>query len=489
MIAPAMMLRELIKDLPIEVKGSKSVRIQGLVFDSRICFPGALFIAKRGSSFDGTLFISQAIAAGASVILTDLYDPFLKGVVQLIHPHPEEVEAILAARFYRAPSKELFVFGVTGTNGKTTTATLVKHLLDSLGRSCGLITTVETVAGERRFKSTLTTHDVIFNQKMLREMRDKGNRAASIEVSSHGLVQGRVKEIDFDVCLFTNLTPDHLDYHKDMEEYAAAKGLLFELLEKSGKEKKCAIANGDDPISQQILIKYRGPRILFGFSEKNELYADALQFAPSGTEFTVHARGASVRFSVPLIGRVNVYNLLGAIAVGLHLGSSLKEMAEIFSRARSAPGRLDRVPNERGMNLFVDHAHTEDALDAALKTLRSIAKGRVIVVFGAGGGRDKGRRQGLARAAERGADLAIVTTDNPRQEDPEEICRQILSGFASRSQVRVELDRRKAIELAIQAANPDDLVLIAGKGHETTQIFARETISFDDRAVALELLR
>ena len=481
-----MILKELIRSLPVEIKGSQSVEIKSLTADSRLCLPGSLFFAKKGTLLDGTAYIPQAIENGAVAIVVDLYNPFLGLISQIIHPHPEELEPLLAARFYKNPSRELFVFGVTGTNGKTTTAYLAKQLLDYLGIASGLLSTVETVIGERRRSSSLTTHDVITNQKYLWEMREMNQRAVALEVSSHGLSQYRVDEIDFDVALFTNLTPDHLDYHATIEEYALAKKRLFHLLERSKKKHKCAIVNADDSRSKQLLEGIDVPSLSFGLGSGADLFADEIETTVFGTTFRVHHRDLSALFQTSMIGDFNVSNLLGTIALGTHLGSSLDAMVPFVKAVHGAPGRLERVAE--GRSFFVDYAHTEDALDQVLRTLRKITRGRLIVVFGAGGGRDKGRRSGLARAAEHSADFSIVTSDNPRQEDPEEIIRQILEGFSSLSAVRVEIDRRKAIQQAVLLAQPDDLVLIAGKGHEYVQIFSHGTVPFDDRAVVREFL-
>ncbi len=482
-----MKLKTLIQGLPVQVKGAKEISIAGLSSDSRKTAPGTLFIAKKGGGSDGAAFIPQAVENGAAAILTNLYNPFLK-LPQLIHPDPQTIEPLLADRFYRSPSKELFLFGVTGTNGKTTTTYLVKHLLDRIGRPSGLVGTVETILRTRRFFSTLTTHDVLSNQKLLREMADDGCKAASFEVSSHGLDQGRVAEMAFDAALFTNLTPDHLDYHKNMGEYALAKRRLFEMLDMSPKKNKIAIANGDDPAAIRMLSGIRSPRLLFGLGPDVDIRAESIEFSASGTRFLVSHAKEQERFSTRLIGRFNVYNLLGAIALGVHLGCTLSEMARHFADFSGVPGRLERVENRTGKHVFVDYAHTGDALENVLSTLREIAPGKIHTVFGAGGGRDPGRRSGLARAAETFSDRCIITSDNPRNEDPEEICRQILAAIREPSRVSVELDRKKAIERAIAQAAPGDLVLIAGKGHEKVQIFAHRTVPFDDVAVAMASL-
>lgn len=455
-------LKTLIRGLDVVVKGDKEIIITGISADSRTVAPGNLFIAKRGSTFDGTQFIGQAVSAGAVAVVTDIFDPFLK-TTQMIHSQAVSIEAKLAARYYGYPSDNLVLIGITGTKGKTTTTYLVKHFLDDLVQPCGLIGTIETIVGAHRFLSTRTTQDGIVNQKLLKEMILKGCRAAVMEVSSHGLEQGRVDEIGFDLGIFTNLYPDHLDYHKTMEGYAAAKKKLFEKADRS-------IVNADSYWGQY-------PAFAFGI-EKGDLRATDLVFTASGTQFSV--RGC--RFHSPLIGRFNVYNVLGAIAALLELGAQLGELRNSLAKFKGVPARLERIGN-----VFIDFAHTGEALSNVLETLKEIAKGQIIVVFGCGGNRDPQRRIGMAQAAEKWAAISIVTTDNPRSEDPNEIARQISRAF--RHAPIVELDRKKAIQMAIQMAKPEDLVLIAGKGHEQVQIFASQTIPFNDAAVVREALQ
>ncbi len=334
----------------------------------------------------------------------------------------------------------------------------------------GLIGTVEAIIGEKRIPSTLTTQDSVRNQKMLSEMVASGAKACVMEVSSHGLHQKRVEEIDFDLALFTNLFPDHLDYHKTIEEYAEAKRMLFE-------KAKVGIYNADSPWCEKMQV---APGLDFGIK-----MASDINLSSKGTTFKV---GTQI-FSTPLLGRFNVYNLLGAISVGLHLGISLEKQAEIFSKIPPIPGRLEEVKNPFGFSIFVDFAHSGIALENVLSTLKEIAPKRLIVVFGSGGNRDPARRVEMAKAAEKWADLAIVTADNPRDEDPEEICRQILQGFQDRKKVLVELDREKAIAKSFDLAKPQDIILIAGKGHQKTQIFKNQSVPFDDSQVAKEALK
>lgn len=452
-------LKHLLKNLDVGVCGSKELAITGISADSRTLFPGNLFIAKRGLSYDGVQFIPQAINAGAVAIVTDLFDPFLTAT-QVIYPSPQTLEAILASRYYGAPSKALDVVGVTGTKGKTTTSYLIHHVLNGLGIPSGLMGTIEVIVKENRFSSTLTTHDAIFNQKWLKEMVQQGCKGAVMEVSSHGLEQGRVDEIAFDLGVFTNLYPDHLDYHGTIDAYAAAKRKLFE-------KAKRGIFNADSPWDM-------GKGFSFGV-EKGDIRAQNIEVGLHGTTFQVEG----VSFHIPLIGKFNVYNALASIAVGLDRGAKLPVLSEILCTFKAVPARLERIGN-----VFIDFAHNGEALEHALSTLREITKGKVIVVFGCGGNRPPERRSGMAKAASRLADIAIITNDNPRKEDPEEIARQIVAHFTNPP--LVELDRKKAIEKALQMASPDDTVLIAGKGHEKVQIFAHHTVPFDDAAIVRE---
>jgi UDP-N-acetylmuramoyl-L-alanyl-D-glutamate--2,6-diaminopimelate ligase len=485
-----MKLKKLISDFAFnEINGSKEIEISGICSDSRRVAPGDLFIARKGAKEDGHFFIEQAVQAGAVAVAARYAHPFIsKKITQIVDPHIDMWEARLADRFYGHPSRELFTCAITGTKGKTTTGYLVRHLLESFGKPCGLIGTIEAILGEKRITSMLTTHDASTNHKSLREMVRSGCKAAVLEASSHGLAQGRVDQIDLDAAIFTKLAPDHLDYHQTMHGYAIAKRRLFDCLEESHKPCRCAIANADDSFSGLLLEKTTVRQLLFGFSPHADVQAKNVRMTADQTTFEVSFEGRSALFCSPLIGRFNVYNLLAAACIGIHSGYSLEQIAKAFISFRAAPGRLEKIPSSRPIHVFVDYAHNGDAMDNVLQTLREIGKGRIIAVFGAGGGKDPSRRAGMGRAADQGADISIITTDNPRQEDPAEIARQILSGFSGPGRARVQLDRKKAIEEAVEMARPDDIVLIAGKGHEQTQIFADRTISFDDRRVAIEAL-
>lgn len=465
-------LKNLLKGIDAEVKGSKEIEIRVVSANSKSVGPGCLFIAKKSK------YIPEAIQGGAAAIVTDLYDPFLENVVQVITPDIEKAEISIGQAFYDAPAEKLKLIGITGTNGKTTTSYLIKHLLDP----CGLVGTIEWIAGSKVFPSTHTTPDYLTNLKLFHEMIAQGCTSCVMEVSSHALSQGRVRDIPFDTAIFTNLTQDHLDYHQTMHEYAQAKAVLFSMLSSDAT----AIYNIDDPAHEIMLFSCKARKISYGLSPKAELYADNITLSAESTRFDVAYQGRKVSIATPLIGRFNVYNLLASIAAGLSASIPLEEMAEKLKTFSRVPGRLERVLNPKGLHIFVDYAHTDDALKNVLETLNEFKSGRLITVFGCGGNRDRAKRPKMAAVAEAMSDFVIVTTDNPRQEDPEEIIREITAGFQNKSRYTIDLNRSAAIAKAIQMATSKDIVLIAGKGHETYQIFSEKTITFDDRQVALE---
>ncbi len=480
-------LKKLLKEIPVkEIKGPKDVEISGLCSNSKLVAPGDLFIAKKGLTHDGARFIPDAVASGAAAILTDLYDPFFSDVTQIIHPDVASVEAAIAKTFYGHPSDQLFLVGITGTNGKTTTSYLIRHLLLHCGIPCGLIGTIEWIVGEHVFPSGKTTPDILQNYKLFHEMLAKNCKACVMEVSSHALDQARVRSIEFDVAVFTNLTQDHLDYHKTMEEYANAKTKLFSTLLSQGAKAfpKKAVVNADSPYFSQMTEQCLAAILSYGIEKPSDLAAKNIHLSPEGTSFDVHYNNEIHPFNTSLIGRFNVYNLLAAIGVGIARGFPLRGILQALGPFTSVPGRLERVANEKNLNIFVDYAHTDDALFNVLTTLKELKKGRLITVFGCGGNRDAGKRPKMGSVAEALSDLAIITSDNPRHEDPDEIIRHIIAGLKKPANALVIVDREEAIRRAVQIAKPEDIVLIAGKGHENYQIFSDQTIDFDDRLAA-----
>jgi UDP-N-acetylmuramoyl-L-alanyl-D-glutamate--2,6-diaminopimelate ligase len=478
-----MKLRSLLRHFPeIDCRGSKEIEVTGISSSSKTIVPGNLFIAKKGLTVDGTKYVEEAIASGASCIITDLYNPFLDPkVTQLITKNVAAIEPTLANIFYGMPSKHLFVVGVTGTSGKTTTTYMIRHLLQALVGPTGLIGTVEWIIGRQVYPSNMTTPDVVTCHKLLLDMSLAGCKACAMEVSSHALTQGRVEEIDYDVALFTNLSQDHLDYHKDMDDYACAKARLFSMLK---KKDAVAILNADDPYSEVMRRHTLAKCMTYGIDNPSDVMAKEIILTEKGSSFVVTYQERAIAFSTPLIGKFNVYNLLGAISVALTKGFELEKILFALASFSSVPGRLEKVESSKGLHIYVDYSHKPDALDNVLRTLSAIKKGRLFCLFGCGGDRDKGKRSLMGAVAEKYCDEVIVTTDNPRSEDPIEIIKQILSGMKSTSSVLVEPDRKKAIEKAISRMKKEDILLIAGKGHETYQIFSNGQVDFDDRSVA-----
>lgn len=476
-----MKLKTLFKEIDgIEIRGGKDVHITGISANSKSIGPGFLFIVKRGKMHDGSKFIPEVVQAGASALLTDTYDPFITEVSQVIHPDPASLELLLAQRFYREPAKKLQMIGVTGTNGKTTTTFLIKYLLEKHDEVCGLIGTVAWMTGKKVFPPTHTTPDSLTLTRLLSEMVEAGASTAIMEVTSHALQQKRVEGIGYQVGVFTNLTQDHLDFHKTMEAYAEAKAILFRQLNPSA----WAVINIDDPVSSVMTRHCQAHLLTYGLTSFAELRASELKMTPRAMQFKVHYKGDVQLLKTHLIGRFNVSNILAAIGVALIQGMTLKAICHAMKNFAGVPGRLERVTNKKKLQVFVDFSHTPDALEKALKTLQEFKQGRLITVFGCGGDRDAKKRPLMGQIAEKLSDVSILTSDNPRSENPSEIARQVLEGCEQPHNTIVELDRQKAIAKAIQLATPNDIVLIAGKGHETTQTFAHRTIHFDDREVA-----
>ncbi|MCB1116025.1 MAG: UDP-N-acetylmuramoyl-L-alanyl-D-glutamate--2,6-diaminopimelate ligase [Chlamydiia bacterium] len=464
-----MKLKKLLKDLDVTIKGSKEVEVTGISSHSQFVSPGSLFVAKKGKTFDGHEFISKAIETGAVAIVTDCYNPFLQGVTQIITTDADRLEALLAKRYYSAKSHSLYLIGITGTNGKTTTAYLIQHLLPTFG----LMGTIETIIGKDRFPAQLTTSDVVTNHKTLYEMGEKGLKGAVMEVTSHALDQNRVEEIPFDLGIFTNFSQDHLDYHKTMESYLAAKLKLFAKC----KEK---IYNLDDPALNAL-----SGGMTFGLHSEADLVAKNIATTLSGTTFDLHYQNKCVLVKSPLIGDYNVYNVLAAFAAALKKGEKLHTLIKRLETFPGIPGRLERIDNALGIHLFVDFAHTPEALEKVLATLHHLKTGKIITVFGCGGERDQDKRPQMGKAVEKYSDTLIITSDNPRSEEPIEICNAIKQGVAGPA--LIEVDRRAAIERALFMAKENDLVLIAGRGHESHQKIKGRQIPFDDRVVAQEL--
>ena len=481
-----MQLKTLLATLPVrEIIGPVDRAVESIAYDSRRVQRDGLFVALRGEKSDGHDFIGQAIEKGATVIVAERAEKNSRATCVVVE-NTRTTMADLAARFYNFPARKLKLAGVTGTNGKTTTTFLVKHICEKAGMRCGLLGTVRYEIGERVLPAARTTPESLDLQELLAQIRDAGCKAAAMEVSSHALAQERARDLEFDVAVFTNLTQDHLDYHGTMENYFAAKAKLFGQLARQEKKKKpVAIINLDDRYGQKLIgkIDNKTSVVTFGTGLKADFRASNYRMEFGGTSYQLDARGKSYLVRVPLIGRFNVANSLAALAAANALGIGLREAVLSLAKSPQVPGRLEMVPAKRQFQVFVDYAHTPDALLNVLKTLRELDPRRLIVVFGCGGNRDREKRPLMGAVADQNADYAIVTSDNPRKEDPDKIIAEIEKGFRG-NQFEKITDRAAAIGRAIELAQPRDIVLIAGKGHENYQEFADHTVPFEDIQVA-----
>lgn len=486
-----MKLRELLDGVDVlETAGSLDVEVTGVRCDSRRVRAGDLFVAVSGEKSDGHEFVADAVKAGAAAVVCERRSGG-SPVTQLRVRDARLALARLASRVHGSPSGKLRVVGITGTNGKTTTSFLIASILEAAGLPAGVLGTISWRVGNRELPAPNTTPGADELHEMLGRMVQAGMKAVVMEVSSHALAQHRVEEVAWDAGVFTNLTQDHLDYHKTMEAYGDAKRILFDRL--GASKKAAAILNRDDPAWEKMRAGVReGVTVLtYGLADGADVRAVAVEQAISGCRFRLAFQGREIFIETPLCGAHNVSNCLAAAATGLAMGFSLEIIGQGIASVKNVPGRLERLEARTPAGSFavvVDYAHTHDALRNVLGTLRPLTRGRLITVFGCGGNRDPMKRPLMGRVATELSDLSIVTTDNPRNEDPAAIVKQIEAGIGSGKKYRVVLDRREAIREAVAMAAEGDVVLLAGKGHETYQEVAGVRSPFDDRKVALELL-
>jgi UDP-N-acetylmuramoyl-L-alanyl-D-glutamate--2,6-diaminopimelate ligase len=463
--------------------GAPGVDIAGLAYDNRAVEPRDLFFCVRGFTTDGHNFAPDAVSRGAAALVVD--HQLDLDVPQVEVSDVRRAMASAASTFYGEPTDTLVLAGVTGTNGKTTTAYLLRSLLEAAGRQTGLLGTVKSVVGGQEREAGRTTPEAIDLQRTFREMLDSGDGACVMEVSSHALELARVEAVNFAVGIFTNLTLDHLDFHPTMEDYFLAKRKLF-----TERRPAAAVINLDDEYGRRLAAD---PEVVnpvtFALDEEQATYrASAVQTSLAGSQFMLHSPAGVIEIRSPLSGRFNVYNVLAALAAARALGVPAEVAAAAVEQAGQVPGRFEAVDEGQAFAVLVDYAHTPDSLENVLAAARRLTGGRLHVVFGCGGDRDRGKRPLMGEIAARLADHVIVTSDNPRSEDPEAIIDEILAGV-DRS-VEHEVDRRVAIAAAVAAADPGDVVVIAGKGHEQGQEFAGgQKLPFDDVTVAREALR
>ena len=487
-----MKLAEIVKTMePLAVEGSLDREITGIAYDSRRVMPGHLFVAVPGHRADGHSYVESAIDRGAAAVVLERAGGCYPRATRIQVSDARRTMALASAEFYRHPSEQLAVIGVTGTNGKTTTAFMVKSILEEAGLPAGMLGTVQYEIGLRVIPASRTTPESVEIQSMMDQMVRAGCRSVSMEVSSHALELRRVEGVDFDVAIFTNLSPEHLDYHRTMESYFEAKTRLFSALGTMRKAGR-AVVNADSVHGRELISRLGGDHavISYGVTSEARIRAQDVRVSIDGTYFVVRTPQGSLPVSLPLLGRYNVSNALAAIGAALALGIDLPAAERALAHLRCVPGRLEPVVVRQPFRVFVDYAHTEHALRNVLITVGEFTRGRLIVVFGCGGDRDKSKRMPMGQAACELADFSILTSDNPRREEPREIIRQIEQGFPAsvRGRYQVIGDRREAIERALDIARPGDTVLIAGKGHETYQEFSDTVVPFNDREVVEEYL-
>lgn len=468
--------------------GSLEIPIFGISYDSRKVQKGFLFVALPGLHFHGIQFLPEAVKAGASAVLSDQMAqtnlPFI------VVPEPRAALAAISNHFFEYPSSKLNLFGVTGTNGKTTITFLLRSILEKAGIQCGILGTVQYSGRGFVTPSKLTTPESLDLQEMLHKMVLEKSGACVMEVSSHSLVQHRVTGCLFQAAIFTNLTQDHLDYHHTMEEYFQAKMMLF-------NNKTCraevAVTNHDDPAGRSILETRRDlrlPGVSYGFDSKADFVIQNWSSSMNGSELLISHSGKETLLKTPLIGRYNASNICSAFACMTVSNIPENSIAAGISEMQQVPGRLEKIDHGQPYLIIIDYAHTEDALRQLLNTVRPYVKGKLIVLFGCGGERDRGKRPLMGKAAGELADVVILTSDNPRNEDPQVILQDIQAGQqkSGNANVKVITDRKEAIAQAVRIASPGDTLVLAGKGHENYQIIGNEKLHFDEREILAELI-
>lgn len=469
-----------------EVSGPQDIEIKGITYNSKRVGKSSLFVAIKGYRTDGHLFINEALLKGARAVVMEKRIPLGEGATGILVPDARKALALLADRFYHHPSKRLKLIGITGTNGKTTTSYLIEAILTSNKKRCGLLGTIAHKIGDRTIPAQITTPESLDLQSLLSQLVAKRIKYAVMEVSSHSLELSRIEKVKFSIAVFTNLSIDHLDFHQTLENYLEAKTRLFTRLAKNA----FAVINIDDPKSRYIKERTPCSTLTYGIEKKADIRARRINSSLEGSSFKVKTKGGDLDVNLPLPGKHNVYNALAAIGVSSLLKIPPSAIKEGLERVRNIPGRFERIDEGQDFWVIVDYAHTDDALEKVLSTCRELIKGRIILVFGCGGDRDKSKRPLMGEVAAKYSDYTVITNDNPRSEEPLSIASSIEVGMKrGDGKYTIILDRKEAIRKVIEEACPGDIVLIAGKGHETTQIIGTQVLPFDDREVAREILR
>ncbi|MEM0964691.1 MAG: UDP-N-acetylmuramoyl-L-alanyl-D-glutamate--2,6-diaminopimelate ligase [Verrucomicrobiota bacterium] len=484
------LLSELVGGFPLVAqKGSMEQEVQSIITDSRRVVPKSLFFARKGLRTDGRLFVEEAIDRGAVGIVSEDPPGSHAGVTFLQVASVPEALASMSGEFYGWPDRKLQTVGVTGTNGKTTVSWLARELMAADGAKCGLIGTIHYDLGGRTVPSYKTTPESVDTFSLMSQMIGADCKSMVMEVSSHGIDQKRVQGIDFDIAVFLNLTQDHLDYHYSMEEYYQVKKRLFD--GGIGTKPKLSIINQDDEYGQRLLREVGESSSVrtFGLGPQADYRAEAIRFSRSGVSFRLITPSCTLNLKAKLAGRFNLLNILAAVAIAEESSCDIEKSTALLKSFSGVPGRLERIDEKQGFEVFVDYAHTDDALRSTLEVLREITPGRIHLVFGCGGDRDRTKRPLMMHVAQTFGDYCWVTADNPRSEPLERIFQDMKRGVSKPDQVEFIEDRRMAISMAFDAAKPEDTVLIAGKGHEPFMEFADTIVPFDDRQVARELVR
>ncbi len=491
-----MELRQVFHNLPIiDIVGDRSGQVRQIAYDSRSCVPGSLFVAVSGLVHDGHDFIDDAVKRGAGFVIHEKDIAVPRGITAVRVADSRLALALAAKNFYRDPSSDLVILGVTGTNGKTTVTYLLEAVLRAAGYKTGVVGTVNYRFGDIAVASANTTPESLDLQRILRTMADEGVTHVIMEVSSHAIDLQRVAGVDFNAGVFTNLSAEHLDYHGTMENYYAVKRSFFQ----NSLKGKTVLVNGDDTWGRRLAYDVEGSVIFFGLSKSCHFRAVAPRITPRGMHFMVETPRSAFSVESPLTGAFNLSNVLAAVGAASALGIEDQDIAEGIKNMAAVPGRLERVSvgTEEDIHVYVDYAHTGEALRNVLETLGSFQKNRLITVFGCGGDRDRAKRPVMGRTATELSDCVVITSDNPRGEDPRKIiediergvngsrfCKTDAPGGIGPGEYRVIEDREEAIRWAVETALPGDIVLIAGKGHEIYQIMGDRRLPFDDRVVA-----
>lgn len=484
-----MKLNDLLESVAtLEVSGSDHPEIEGIAYDSRQVKSGWLFVAVSGERADGADYIPDAISKGAVAVVSENNLELGAGVVHIQVPHARRALAEIANAYFGALSRSMKVIGITGTNGKTTTAYMIRNILRDGGYLPGLLGTVAYEVGEHILPASRTTPEAPDIHSMFQQMHGHGCDSAVMEVSSHALALERVHGIDFAISIFTNLTQDHLDFHQNMEAYFDAKARLFRGMDK--RPGGSAVINVDDAWGAKLANEPRmaADVMTYGFAEQAQVRATHASVNVHGTRFKVYTPWGEGKVHLQLLGRFNIHNALAAITAGGLCQIDLKRMIRTLENIDAIPGRLELVANRKGRRIFVDYAHTDDALKNVLSTLREICKGRLILVFGCGGDRDRGKRRKMGKTACEMADYSVITSDNPRTEVPGSIAGDILQGFDDPDRFEVVLDRRSAIAQGLRQMGRKDILLVAGKGHETYQELDGTIVPFSDKDVIEEIV-